>query len=326
MRPLLCLALIVTLVGCGGSGRQAVITPGDSRVATMDTLPAADTPAAPVGDVRAMEDLSVADSDPTDALPWIPDEVSQGYDQVDEDLVAIDVPPLPATDCKDIFACFEDCGWNDQNCYGDCIAKATPEGQMAYEALLVCLDAVGYYDCPQWDQECQSESLMKCSDEYYGCFHGDLSCLDMYLCYISCPQEGPGSQECPGQCFGDATVAAQQLWGDLMECLEGSGYTQCPPEDQVCQTETWEPCQPLYQECTHGEFTCQELTSCMGDCYGGSELCFYECYFNGTIDAQNAYSEMTQCIQEACDGWGNQTCTQEAISGPCKDAYDACYY
>jgi hypothetical protein len=361
MLRLVLLSLLATLFSCSGTGREALMTAGDSGNPQLDVAPSQDTTpqpndAMPEGEV-AGPDASVDVGPEVLVDSWSPD--SGGF--VDVGIVP-DGGCLPqcinkecgidgcggfcgfcpeaapecsmeglcqavpsSSDCKDIFSCFNDCQWDDANCYEECVSDASPQGQLDYQNLLGCLDAVGYYDCPDWDENCQNETLLACSDEYYGCFHGDLTCLEMYLCTISCPGEGQQSQECTGACYANATVAAQQLWGDVIECLQESGYMDCPPEDVQCATDTWEPCQPLYLECAHGMFTCTEVMDCMGQCGGQDQACYYECYFNGSLDAQDGYSELTGCIQDACGDWGDPACSQEAISEVCADAYWGCY-
>jgi len=227
-------------------------------------------------------------------------------------------------DCPDIFACFDTCDSNDQPCYIDCLNAASVEGQLAYNNLVTCLDETGYFDCPANDDECYTVTFEPCYDVYFECFHGDKTCVEMYICYVQCP-EGPDYDQCSSSCFSDAQVEAQQLWYEIMDCLEESGYYECDQADSECYDTTWEMCEDLYQECVHGDFTCGQIIECYGECESWDDTCYGVCYANGSIEAQDLYGEMLTCVELACGGWGDPDCQEEAMQGPCADLSSECY-
>jgi hypothetical protein len=231
-------------------------------------------------------------------------------------------PPPGDSDCAEIFECFEWCG-EDQACYQQCLNDATPEGQAAYYELVMCLDESGYFECPEWDEECFAETFEPCYGPYYACFHGDLSCLDMYLCYIGCPAGWQGEQ-CVNDCFANGSVEALMTWNELTGCLNDTGYFECPQNDGQCFVEAWEPCNPIFEECAHGDWSCAQVADCLEGCTGMDEICYYDCYLNGSIEAQHLYDEVQECVEAECGPWGGQGCKNKALKGPCKGLYDNC--
>jgi len=226
-------------------------------------------------------------------------------------------------DCGGIFDCMGECSQSDPGCQQQCISEAPPGAQTRYLDVVECLDKVGYYDCyylPEDEQDqCYWETSDQCQDQIVQCWHGDLTCLEMYLCTIECEDWDYG---CQNDCMGEGNVDAQYLWDDLIDCLGESGYWECAEWDQQCYEDTWEPCQATFQECTHGDNTCLEVLDCIEGC--GDDYCWYECYFNGDIYAQEAYSEFLTCYYMVCGEGGNPACFEKAIEGLCAEEYMIC--
>ena len=227
--------------------------------------------------------------------------------------------------CADIFDCMGECPQNDSGCQQQCITDAPIEAQKSYLDVVECLDEVGYYDCyylPEDEQDqCYWETSDQCQDQIVQCWHGELTCLEMYLCTIKCDDWDYG---CQNDCMEEGDVDAQYLWDDLIGCLSESGYWECADWDQQCFEETWEPCQGLFQECTHGDKTCLDVLDCIETCQPGDDYCWYECYFNGNVDAQEAYSEFLTCYYMVCGDGPNPGCFEDAIDGACAEDFAVC--
>lgn len=239
---------------------------------------------------------------------------------VDGQCVAEDV-----LDCAGIFACLEDCG-QQPNCGAKCFSQAPLGQQQAAEAVYECIDAVDYYSCydlPESQQDaCWMEKQQLCEEPFVECWHGDLSCKDMYLCVIDC---GDYDYDCQGDCMGEGDVPAQYLWNDLNDCLYENGYYDCPEWDDQCYEEIWPLCQPIFQECVHGEMSCGQVLECASACPPMDDMCGYECYFNGSVEAQALYSDFLTCIYSVCGGGGSgPMCWQKAIQGDCAEIYQDC--
>ena len=233
-------------------------------------------------------------------------------------------PQTPGNGCPEIFECFTGCEQNDdQGCYMDCINNAPIDGQAAYYELVDCLDKSGYFDCPADDNECYTTTFEPCYDPYYECYHGDLSCLEMYICGLHCP-EGYEGNECVSDCYGSGTAEAQKTYYALIDCLDESGYMDCESDDEECYQVTWDACIMDFKECTHGDFSCQQVVTCMDDCNPMDQYCWYECYMNGTIEDQLLYDSLLACVDDVCGENSSGSCSEEAVVGPCADIYNAC--
>lgn len=226
-------------------------------------------------------------------------------------------------DCDGIFDCGDACG-DQPGCWEQCFDSALPEEQQAAEAVYDCIDEVDYYSCydlPESQQnECWIEKQQLCQEPFVECWHGELSCQEMYLCSLNCAD---GDYDCQSDCMGEGDVDAQYLWDDLNVCLYESGYYDCPEWDDQCYADTWPECQHIFQECVHGDMTCGQVLECTQTCPGNDQSCSYDCYFNGTVEAQKLYSEVLTCIYTICPG-GGPMCVQKAIQNACSEIYQEC--
>ena len=233
--------------------------------------------------------------------------------------------------CAPIFDCFETCPENDQACAENCLNAAPIECQVAYQALIQCLDLAGYFKCLDDFEEdtpeleaCLNEAMDQCMDEYYECFPaGEGTCVDLYLCIIGCP-EGEAGQACAQDCFSDASIEALDLWQLFIDCLEANGYFDCPEGDSECYQAAWDMCDTEFKECAHGDYTCQEIFGCQEDCAPTDQICFLQCIVYGSIDAQTTFDEIVDCVLEQCGDNTTPECENQAIEGPCADYYNGC--
>ena len=233
--------------------------------------------------------------------------------------------------CSTVLDCCETCPESDQACYLECINGAPIEVQMGYHNLILCLDETGYFAClgefdensPELD-ECRDEALEQCADEYAICGPpGDGTCVDLYLCIIACP-EGDAGQVCAQDCFGDASIKALDAWQLFIDCLDANGYFDCPEGDTDCYEAAWDLCDATFKECAHGEDACFEIFGCQEDCAPNDQICFLQCIVYGSIEAQNMFDAIVDCVVEECADDVTPECENQAIEGPCHTLYDEC--
>ena len=254
-----------------------------------------------------------------------------GCDPVDTDCVDGTCQAPPEATCSMILDCFGTCPENDQACYQNCVNAAPIEIQMAYQNLITCLDQSGYFTCldefpedsPELD-ECLNEAYDQCTDEHYACWPpGDGICVDLYLCIIGCP-EGDAGQVCAQDCFGDANIEALDTWQLFIDCLDANGYFDCPEGDSDCYQAAWDLCDVEFKECAHGEYTCQEIFGCQENCAPTDQICFLQCIVYGSIEAQDTFDAIVDCVIEQCGDNTTPECENQAIEGPCSDLYNGC--
>ena len=229
----------------------------------------------------------------------------------------------PDCDCGCIYECFGTCPEGDSACYQNCINSATIEGQMAYNNLSTCLDQSGAFDCPEGDDDCWNEAFDQCMDEYYECFHGDVECVDMYLCIISCPS-GEAGTICAQECFGSGTADANKTWSAFIDCIDVNGYFDCPDNDDACVQEAWDACNEEFRACAHGDLTCGETFDCMDNCAPTDQICGLSCQVHGSVEAQEQFDGIVDCIVEQCGEDVSAECENSALEGACSAVYNDC--
>ena len=229
----------------------------------------------------------------------------------------------PECGCMCIFECFDTCPADDQTCFENCVNSASVESQIIYNDLITCLDEAKYFDCEEDDDDCLNETFNLCLDQYYECFHGDAECVDMYLCLIGCPAE-PAGDICAQDCFANGTVEALKFWDLLIDCLDTSGYYDCPEGDEPCLDDAWAICEEDFWNCAHGDDSCSEMFDCVESCAPTDEMCGTSCLVHGTIEAQIDWDDMVDCIVEQCGEDGDADCENSAIEDACAGVYDAC--
>lgn len=226
-------------------------------------------------------------------------------------------------DCAGIFDCLNECPPQDRGCQNNCINEAPVEAQMAFNNMMQCLQTSGYWDCPEDDQECLGNAMDQCEAEYLACFSGDLSCKDYYLCIINCPNDATG-EACVSDCQADMSEDAYYKWGDFIDCIDGAGYFDCAEGDEQCYEDAWIACDAEFKACASGDTTCLQIMECLNACPPTSDTCAIECRINGTVEAQNAFEAMVDCIIEACGDDTSVECQNTAMQGACAESYNEC--
>jgi len=225
--------------------------------------------------------------------------------------------------CADIFDCLNACPMGDRGCQTNCVNAAPIEAQMAFNAVVQCLDNSGYFDCAEGDQECLKTTSDLCEDEIVVCFAGDLSCKDMYLCVVNCPNDATG-EACVQDCLGEGNAEAQYLWNDFIGCLDEKGYFDCAEGDTECYGAAWDQCMTEFRACVHGDTGCMEILDCLNTCPPTSEICALECQVNGTVAAQEAFEALVDCVIETCGEDDSAECQNQALQGACGTLFAAC--
>ena len=242
--------------------------------------------------------------------------------------------------CDDIFGCLGECDPNDQACSQNCINSAPIEEQMKFNELYQCLVDVDYWAC--WDicpdgsedpncdvqalNDCFAEKGEPCEDAMAACFPpGTWTCKEAWICFITCPE---GDEDCPQECLGEMNLEAQDQWNAFIDCLDENGYFDCfdLPEDQqdACLQVPWETCQPFLSACASGDKNCKTVWECMDTCAPMDDMCPYNCLYDGTPEAQDAYFGVLDCIIEQCGDQPDQECYNNALAGACGSLYNDC--
>lgn len=227
-------------------------------------------------------------------------------------------------DCKGVFDCFETCPEGDQACYQSCVDGADADGQKLYYEVMQCLSDTGYFECPPNDDTCYGETFEPCKVVYYQCVQGEGTCMDMYSCMYDCPSGGPESEQCYNDCYFQGSFEALMQWDEWNTCLSETGYYDCQQWDQECLDKAWEPCSLPFKECVHGALKCAGVMGCFADCPQMMEECWFQCYYNGTVEAQLLYEELLACVQGQCGQNPKPMCRNQAMKGTCAPQAKEC--
>jgi hypothetical protein len=231
--------------------------------------------------------------------------------------------PIPECDCPCILDCLGTCPEGDPACAQNCINEASLEYQVPYNDLITCLDQSGYFDCAEDDQDCLDEAFAMCMSQYYECFHGDMPCKDLYLCLTDCPG-GDAGQVCSSECFSNGTVEALGQWDDFIDCIDENGYFDCAEDDDDCYQAAWDACSAEFIACAHGDLNCSEIFDCLDTCAPTDQMCRTSCLISGTVEAQEVWDSMGDCVVEQCGEEGDVECENSALEGACSGVYNAC--
>lgn len=246
----------------------------------------------------------------------------------------------PLMTCADLFDCLGECDVNDEICQQNCINSAPLSAAELFNALNNCLMNADYFKC--WDicpngredpdcdkgalNDCFEDKSAQCEEELAECFPpGVWTCKEGWICIQTCPDS---DSDCVQDCMGEMSPEAQDQWNAFIDCLDENGYFECfdlPEEDQAaCLQPPWEICQPFLSECASGEATCKDIWDCMDTCSPIDEMCPYECLYDGTPEAQNAYYSVLDCVVEQCGDQPTQECFNNALEGACGSLYNDC--
>ncbi len=156
------------------------------------------------------------------------------------------VAPGNPADCELVLSCLIGCP-NYSECIGDCLALASPAGQVAYDDMLSC----SVQKCPQYDDgtpQAQYCVLTQCTQDWNTCIGGwgNLGCNAILQCAANC-----NTAECQWDCIFNGSQAGQQVFWAMQVCFD----EQCGScgQDGGC----WQTCIP--QKCS------AQLAACQGN-------------------------------------------------------------
>ncbi|MBM4370088.1 MAG: hypothetical protein FJ098_00440 [Deltaproteobacteria bacterium] len=206
------------------------------------------------------------------------------------------------------------------SCPGDCPCAA---GAICFEGFCCIPDCTGIVcgsdgcggscgACPQ-GEGCSAGACIPAGED---------SCLELYECRIQCPA---GDSDCVKACDEEGTVAAQEAYAAWVACLEGTGYFDCPEDDDACYDAAFEPCEDLVQACLQGEGSCGEIFDCQQACPGGDGTCTSLCLFNGTVAGQDLLEDLFDCVDVQCPDGATWECWIQATAGACKVPAALCW-
>jgi len=87
-----------------------------------------------------------------------------------------------------------------------------------------------------------------------------------------------------------------------VQCLNDSGYFNCPEGDTNCLSQAYAPCQGQVEACLQGEQSCGGVWDCVSVCPSGDPFCPTLCFYEGTLDAQDGYNELARAPQKSIRG------------------------
>jgi len=211
----------------------------------------------------------------------------------------------------------ETCG----DCPGDCPCG---EGEVCFDdgcCLPDCGEAVcGSDGCGGSCGDCDPGT--GCTSDGTCVAAGDATCLEIYECRAACPAE---DVDCFKACDQAGTVEAQEDYVAWVDCLEATGYFDCPEGDEQCFDDAFAPCEDLVEACLQGEDSCGEIFDCQQACPGGDTTCISLCEWNGTPDDQQLVGQLYGCVNEECPDGATWECWLEATAGVCAVLAEICW-
>ena len=223
--------------------------------------------------------------------------------------------PTPAQNCGELISCVSACAQGDMACQQTCFDIATPNAQNEYNAFSTCAQGAG---CAPDDVQCVQ---MNCGAELDVCTpQGNQyqDCGEMVGCLRRCPQD---DMSCQQNCLGGATRAAQNSYSALSTCVQGAG---CSNTDLNCAEAN---CGAELDICTpQGAQSCLGILMCLNTCASSTDsFCVLGCIESGTLDGQDLYMDIEECLQGQCTQ-GDQACINMAAgpSGVCAPYVSAC--
>jgi len=230
--------------------------------------------------------------------------------------------------CGDLYACAEDCAW-DQGCMFDCSLSGIPGEFGKLYDMQICIQD----NCWTVQGSAKNHCMLggACKDVVMDCFQpstGDAACGDLVDCVTSCGADGIG---CLSDCYATGTASAQQaltaLFGCYFESCAGiysiSDWNACAAEHcGPLQTACMPPagCSPLSWDCGFGE-ACVVIPSGALDCVDSKgSMANAPCNPDAAdpVDCANG----TACVQVA----GAHVCTPLCfVDDDCEGGGEICY-
>jgi hypothetical protein len=129
---------------------------------------------------------------------------------------------------------------------------------------------------------------------------------------------------CREACYEDVGKEGYTKWMKFIVCLGKSGSWDCAEGDDACLQAAWDQCQPEFQDCAHGDLSCKEIWDCLETCAPTDQLCGLACLVSGTVEAQDQYDGIIDCLIEQCGEEATQECQDQALKGACSEKYNDC--
>jgi len=134
---------------------------------------------------------------------------------------------------------------------------------------------------------------------------GDLTCVAYFVCIDGCDAT---DAECPTTC----RTAVADAEGDLTDRVAACFETSCATcEDLDCLRDCGlTNCGQDYVDCFSGDATCYDIYACVDACYRShtygsteSNACRADCLATGTVEAQNFFHVLEDCVRQegGCD-------------------------
>ncbi len=237
-----------------------------------------------------------------------------------------DAPEQDLT-CDGLLGCIEGCG-PDVPCRQGCAARTAPTPRRLYDTLTACAQANRCPDLGCVEQACSGQ-LRECGASEGGepsvaqPSAGGLTCPEL----LGCTQQCGADVACAEACRGRASDEATQAYDDYAGCYAANGcqdgdcaHANCSPEYEVCSgpnapqaadpdgqpddaseapdrephdTDPGPPPETVPRDPPPPELTCREVLQCRESCNDPS--CQQDCFFQGRVTAQIAYSALALC-------------------------------
>jgi len=123
------------------------------------------------------------------------------------------IPPGTAS-CVEMYLCVIQC--QDSACSQECLASGTSEAQGLWNDFINCIDSKGYFECAEGDDACMQAAWDQCNTEFTACAHGEKTCKEVFECLNAC---NPASEICPLECQVTGSVAAQEAFSLMVDCV-----------------------------------------------------------------------------------------------------------
>jgi hypothetical protein len=236
--------------------------------------------------------------------------------------------------CSELSDCIGQCYGDpyQEACEQSCRDNATPTGNARYDAAFQCLnDNNCVYDAgnPNDYTECiQSYCLV----EVGSCFvytSNRLSCSSLDSCLNDCN----GDQDCEQNCHIKATLEAENLHENLLQCYDNYQdfcMNEESPEECIrnaCRTEyaicyDIDPGSIGGNTCSYEgtDLSCSEINECTFFCSQQA------CLDKGSVEGQSQYDDMIQCLIDNClDVAGDQEAFVECQTTNCSTETQTCF-
>lgn len=146
----------------------------------------------------------------------------------------------------------------------------------------------------------------------------NLTCADAATCVGQCGSNA----NCVSTCYLATAPEQQGTYAALFQCIM-SNCADC--EDSGCYNLcSIDKCFQPFAECFPGTLSCEETLKCIQSCPGGDQACSSNCLDQSMPAAKKQLLDLFGCLETACEGSQDSSCTSTALAGPCKDAYDSC--